>query len=229
VYDVTGAGDMFLAGLAAARANGIGWEDAVRFANAAAGLEVELFGVVPIPFEKVRQEILLRSGRAMGKVRSLEQVMAEVERRRGPWTVESGRQSRRANVVFTNGCFDIIHAGHVALIERAARLGDFLIIGLNSDSSVRELKGAGRPVNTQDDRARVLGAIDGVDAIVIFEEQTPIKLIEAIRPDVLVKGSDYTKDRVVGGALVESYGGRVELVPLVEGKSTTGILNRAGA
>lgn len=214
VYDVTGAGDMFLAGLAAARANGTTWADAVRFANAAAGLEVEVFGVAPIPLERIHHEILSRGGQ--GKQRTLEeaQVLAGAARREG----------RR--VVFTNGCFDILHSGHVSLLERAAGFGDVLVVGLNSDESVRRLKGAGRPVNTQEDRARVLGALACVGAVVVFDEDTPLRLIEALRPDVLVKGADYAKSQVVGAGVVEGYGGRVELVPLVEGRSTTGTIGR---
>jgi D-beta-D-heptose 7-phosphate kinase/D-beta-D-heptose 1-phosphate adenosyltransferase len=211
VYDVTGAGDMMLAAMAAARANGMEWADAVRFANAAAGLEVEVFGVVPIPLEKIHHELIVREGQVHGKLRTLEQVLVQVAAQR--------REGRK--VVFTNGCFDILHAGHVSLLEKAAAEGDFLVVGLNDDASVSRLKGPERPLNNQEDRARVLGALSGVAAVVLFGEDTPMKLIEAIRPDVLVKGADYRKDQVVGGSLVESYGGRIALIDLVEGKSTT--------
>ncbi|MBX3378235.1 MAG: D-glycero-beta-D-manno-heptose 1-phosphate adenylyltransferase [Phycisphaeraceae bacterium] len=211
VYDVTGAGDMMLAAIAAARANNLAWPDAVRFGNAAAGLEVEVFGVVPIPLERVHNEILIREGQVNGKLRTLDQALVQVAAlRRG------GKK-----IVFTNGCFDILHSGHVSLLEQAAAEGDFLILGLNDDASVRRLKGEGRPVNTLEDRARVLGALACVGAIVPFAEDTPIRLIESLRPDVLVKGADYRKDQVVGGPLVESYGGRIALVELVQGKSTT--------
>lgn len=220
VYDVTGAGDMFLAGLSAGRANGLTWADATRLANAAAGLEVEVFGVQPIPVERVHHALLEQSARLMGKVRTLEQIRVEA----------AARRSAGERIVFTNGCFDIIHSGHVTLLEQAAAQGDFLIIGLNDDASVRRLKGGmaggARPVNGQDERARVLGAIEGVGAIVVFSEDTPMMLIEAVRPDVLVKGADYRKDQVVGGSFVESYGGRVALIELVEGKSTTGTIDR---
>lgn len=216
VYDVTGAGDMMLAALAAARANGIDWPDAVRFANAAAGLEVEIFGMKPIPLEQIHHELLVRAGGLDGKVRTLEQVLIQAAACR--------REGRK--VVFTNGCFDILHSGHVTLLEKAAALGDFLIVGLNSDESVRRLKGEGRPVNGERERARVLGAVAGVGAVVVFGEETPIRLIEAIRPDVLVKGADYTKDQVVGGDIVEQHGGRIVLIDLVEGRSTTGTIAR---
>jgi D-beta-D-heptose 7-phosphate kinase/D-beta-D-heptose 1-phosphate adenosyltransferase len=211
VYDVTGAGDMFLAALTAARVNGLAWHEAVMFANAAAGLEVEVFGVQPIPFEQVQHALLAQAGALTGKVRSLELLCAEVMARR-----RAGEK-----IVFTNGCFDVLHSGHVTLLEKAAALGDFLVVAINDDASVQRLKGPSRPVNSQEDRARVLAALGCVGAVAVFAEDTPMRLIEAVRPDVLVKGGDYSKEQVVGGALVESYGGRVALVELVAGKSST--------
>ncbi len=216
VYDVTGAGDMFLAGLAAARCNGLSWLDSTRLANAAAGLEVEVFGVQPIPLERVHHALLMQASSADGKVRTLEQMRVAVAALR--------REGRR--IVFTNGCFDMLHAGHVKLLDQARAAGDFLIVGLNGDESVRRLKGPGRPINTFADRARVLGALGSVDAIVPFDDDTPVELIRALRPDTLVKGADYTKDRVVGAELVESWGGRVLLVDLEPGRSTTRTLER---
>ncbi|HLP85707.1 MAG TPA: D-glycero-beta-D-manno-heptose 1-phosphate adenylyltransferase [Phycisphaerales bacterium] len=217
VYDVSGAGDMFLAGLAAARANGCVWDDSVRFANAAAGLEVEVFGVQPIPFENVRDSLLRIAGKAKpGKLRTLDELCAEV----------ADLKRRKKRVVFTNGCFDVLHSGHVTLLEKAAAFGDFLVVGLNSDDSVRRLKGPTRPINNEQDRARVLGALESVGAVAVFTQDTPLELIKAVRPDTLVKGADYTKDKVVGADVVESYGGRVELVDLVAGKSTTATLAR---
>jgi D-beta-D-heptose 7-phosphate kinase/D-beta-D-heptose 1-phosphate adenosyltransferase len=218
VYDVSGAGDMFLAGLAAGRANSLSWMDAVRLANAAAGLEVEVFGVQPIPLDHVHHFILEQSGRLAGKVRSLDQLVTEV----------LARRAMGQKIVFTNGVFDIIHTGHVDLLERAARLGDFLIVGINSDASVRRLpnKGPGRPVNPQEDRARVIGSIGGVGAVTVFDDDTPSRLIQALRPDVLVKGADYSKDKVVGAEFVESYGGKVVLVDLTAGRSTTNTIRK---
>ncbi len=219
VYDVTGAGDMMLAGLAAARANGLSWPDSVRLANAAAGLEVQVFGVKPIPLADVHRELLRQAGRLTGKLRTIEELCAEVAavRRHG------------GTVVFTNGCFDVLHAGHVSLLEKAAALGDLLVVGLNNDASVRRLKGESRPVHSALDRARVLGALEPVGAVVLFDDDTPITLIEAITPDVLVKGADYAGKEVVGRSVVEAAGGRVELVDLVQGLSTTGALSRLGA
>lgn len=217
VYDVTGAGDMFLAGLAAARANTMSWTDAVRFANAAAGLEVEVFGVQPIAFDRVHHFLLENSGRLAGKVRTLDQLRLEADARR----------AMGQKIVFTNGVFDIVHTGHVSLLEQAAELGHFLVVGINSDASVRRLgKGPERPINPEADRARVIGSIGSVGAVTIFEDDTPQALIEAIRPDVLVKGGDYTKDRVVGADFVESYGGKVALIDLVAGRSTTGTIRK---
>jgi len=128
-------------------------------------------------------------------------------------------------VVFTNGCFDVIHAGHVHILRRARRMGDRLIVGVNTDPSVRRLKGEGRPVNPLEARLEVLSEFRSVDHIVPFDEDTPLRLIGAIKPDVLVKGGDYTRDTVVGGETVTAYGGRVEIVPLLEGFSSTGILD----
>ena len=143
-------------------------------------------------------------------------------RRRGPASPQAGQ-----TVVFTNGCFDLLHPGHVRLLRQAAALGDFLVVGLNSDASVRRLKGANRPINPEDARAEVLAALESVDAVTVFDEDTPLELIEAIGPDVLVKGGDYRPDEVVGRAEVEAAGGRLVLIPLVEGHSTTRLVHRA--
>ena len=133
---------------------------------------------------------------------------------------------RSERVVFTNGCFDILHRGHVTYLTQARALGDRLVVGLNTDDSVRRLKGAGRPVVQQDDRAYVLAALACVDAVTLFDEDTPAELIEALLPDVLVKGGDYTPDQVVGREIVESHGGELVLIPFVTGRSTTDILHR---
>jgi D-beta-D-heptose 7-phosphate kinase/D-beta-D-heptose 1-phosphate adenosyltransferase len=225
VYDVTGAGDMVLAALAAARANGMGWLDAVRLANAAAGLEVAVFGVQPMPIEAIHREVLrLERGSGAGagahsgaeKLRTWQELAVEVAALR--------REGR--TVVFTNGCFDILHAGHLSLLRRAAALGDFLVVAVNSDGSVRRLKGPDRPINTERDRAELLGGLECVGAVVVFDQDTPEELIRAVRPDVLVKGGEYTIDRVPGAGDVLGWGGRVELLPMVEGKSTSGVVRR---
>jgi len=129
-------------------------------------------------------------------------------------------------IVFTNGCFDILHPGHVTLLEKASEYGDRLIIGINTDESVKRLKGEGRPINDQSHRARVLAGLEAVDYITFFEEDTPAELIEEIIPDVLVKGGDYTPDEIVGRKTVQAKGGKVIVIPLVEGKSTTNIIDK---
>ena len=132
------------------------------------------------------------------------------------------------NVVFTNGCFDIIHAGHIDYLSKARNLGDVLVVGLNSDESVRRLKGPQRPINDVDARSKVLASLFFVDYVIVFEEDTPLNLIKSVRPDILVKGGDYTRDTVVGADFVESYGGKVVILPFIKGYSTTSILNKNG-
>lgn len=135
-------------------------------------------------------------------------------------------RAKGAAVVFTNGCFDVLHAGHVRYLTKARAMGDFLVIGLNSDASVRRLKGDGRPINTEGDRAEVLDALRAVDAVTIFGEPTAEALIAMVRPDVYVKGGDYTLETLPEAKIVKEYGGRVEFVPLVEGRSTTNVIER---
>src|SRR5207253_1038856 len=132
-------------------------------------------------------------------------------------------------VAFTNGCFDVLHAGHVQYLQEARAQADLLVVGLNSDAGVRNLKGAGRPVHPVDARARVLAGLHAVDYVVVFEDPTPLPLIEAVRPDVLIKGADYPRESVVGAQLVESYGGRVHLAAFREGFSTTRLLEKVRA
>ncbi len=213
VYDVTGAGDMVLAALAAARAAGLDWFDSVRFANAAAGLEVEQFGVVPIPIEQIHRDLLLRERATRGKLRTEGELLVEVA------ALRQGQPKPR--VVFANGCFDVLHAGHVSLLRRAAALGDFLIVAINDDAGVRKLKGEGRPVYPVEDRAALLGELECVGAVVMFSEDTPERLMRAVAPDVLVKGAQYDPASIPGAAFVLECGGRVELLDVVPGRSTT--------
>lgn len=218
VYDVTGAGDMFLAGLAAARANAIAWADAVRFANAAAGLEVEVFGVQPIPLEKVHLSLISIARAGGGKLRTMRELLVEV----------ADVKRRGGKVVFTNGCFDVLHAGHVALLDFARAQGDFLIVATNTDEKVREYKGPNRPVNVLKDRVTVLSGIASVDAVMVFEEDTPIESIDRLRPDVLVKGSEYSEAEIPGAAMVKTYGGQVVRFAMQRTLSTTDVLRRSG-
>jgi D-beta-D-heptose 7-phosphate kinase/D-beta-D-heptose 1-phosphate adenosyltransferase len=202
--------------------SGVAMESAIRLANVAGGLEVEQMGVVPISREEMRLDIL-RSGKegSATKIIALEDAARLAKAARG----------QGQKVVFTNGCFDLLHQGHVAYLEEAARQGDVLILGLNSDASVRSIKGPTRPVRGQADRAAVLAALATVDYIVIFDEPAPTRLIEAIRPDVLVKGGDYQgkQHEITGRDVVESYGGRLHLALFVEGVSTTQILRSIAA
>ena len=156
------------------------------------------------------------------------------------WEEESGKRkgsfhfalstfrSQDLKVVFTNGCFDILHRGHVEYLSKASDMGDVLVVGLNTDASVKRLKGEGRPVNNQEDRALVLASLSFVDAVVLFDEDTPYELIKVVRPDVLVKGADYKPEEIVGHDMVTSYGGKVQTVPLVEGYSTSSIISKLG-
>ncbi len=217
VYDATGAGDAVLAMVALAVAAGAALEQAAVLANIAGGLEVSKFGCVPITREEVLRELHHGSQRGRGKLREAGELRPELDARR----------QRGETIVFTNGCFDILHAGHVELLEKCKALGSALVVGVNSDASVRSLgKGDDRPIRTQHDRTRVLSALEAVDYVVIFNEPDPGRLIERIAPDVLVKGSDWAGKGVVGQDFVEAHGGRVVLVDLIEGYSTTGELER---
>jgi D-beta-D-heptose 7-phosphate kinase/D-beta-D-heptose 1-phosphate adenosyltransferase len=216
VYDVTGAGDMVLAALAGAVANGLDWLDAVRFANAAAGLEVEVFGAQPVPFVRIQREVLAQSQRLDGKVRALEALLVELAVHRA-----AGHR-----IVFTNGCFDVLHAGHVTYLAEARQLGDVLVVAINTDEQVRQQKGAGRPVFTEGDRAEVLSALECVDYVTVFAEPTPHEILERVRPDLLVKGGDYAPSEVVGREIVESYGGEVRVLAHRPGLGSTEIVRK---
>ena len=217
VYDNTGAGDAVLAMLAAALAAGADLVSATKLANVAGGLEVERFGCVPITRQEVLAELRLAGRRQNGKLRSLAELTAELNLRR----------DRGETVGFTNGCFDLLHAGHVTYLQQARQEASLLVVGLNSDASVRKLnKGGDRPLNRFEDRAAVLSALECVDYVVGFDADTPEDLIRAVKPDVLIKGADWEGKGVVGQDFVESCGGRVVLVPLVEGVSTTALCAR---
>jgi D-beta-D-heptose 7-phosphate kinase/D-beta-D-heptose 1-phosphate adenosyltransferase len=217
VFDVSGAGDTVVATFAAGLAAGLSGPDSAHLANLAAGVVVGHVGTAPI----TRAELLA----AVFDEQALEQG-AKIRDLAG--TVEQVRRWRAAGelVVFTNGCFDLLHVGHVTYLERARRFGHRLVVGLNTDRSVRAIKGPQRPLMREDDRARVLAALASVDAVVLFDQDTPLDLILTLRPDVLAKGADYREEDVVGAAEVKSWGGRVALVPLVEDRSTTGIIRR---
>jgi D-beta-D-heptose 7-phosphate kinase/D-beta-D-heptose 1-phosphate adenosyltransferase len=219
VYDITGAGDMVLSVLGMALAAGADYDSAIRLANIAGGLEVEKIGVVTVTRDEMLRDLLRSSPSGNQKILEREALRHELESRR--------RLGQR--IAFTNGCFDVLHAGHVQCLQEARAQADLLVVGLNSDAAIKSLKRHGRPVHTQHARAFVLAGLQAVDYITLFDEPTPIALIEMMRPDVLVKGADYRKDEVVGAALVESYGGRVHLAAFQKDHSTTQILQKLGA
>lgn len=219
VYDITGAGDMVLSVLGMALAAGADYESAIGLANIAGGLEVEKIGVAVVTRDEILRDLMRTGTMTGGKVLEREKLRQELQIRR-----QLGQR-----IAFTNGCFDLLHAGHVRYLEEARTQADLLVVGLNSDESVRALKGPARPVNPVEARAHVLSGLQAVDYVTVFGEPTPLDLIQALRPDVLVKGADYRKEDVVGAAFVESYGGRVHLAPLHEGYSTTRILERLSA
>ena len=216
VYDVTGAGDTVTAVLGIGLFGGSSAISAAQIANCAAGLVVGKLGTATVSRADIFGFLNGRAARVRRKLVSLD-VVKEVR--------AAGRRSGKT-VVFTNGCFDLLHAGHVQYLQEARDEGDLLILGLNTDVSVRRMKGPNRPVVGQEDRALVLGALECVDYIILFDEPTPAKLIEALLPDVLVKGADYEPDEVVGKEVVEQTGGRLKLIRLAEGRSTTGIVER---
>ncbi|MBN1341727.1 MAG: bifunctional heptose 7-phosphate kinase/heptose 1-phosphate adenyltransferase [Phycisphaerae bacterium] len=214
VYDITGAGDVTLAMLTLAVAAGADWTQAARLANVAAGLSVERFGPVTITADEMRADLSIEGRAGAGKLRGLDDLTAEL----------APRRSAGAKVVFTNGCFDILHAGHIQYFKFCRQHGDIVVVGLNSDASVHaQGKGDDRPINNQLNRARMLSALEDVDYVVIFEDPTPEKVIRRILPDVLVKGADWAK-WVCGREVVEAAGGKVVLAPMLEGYSTSQLL-----
>jgi D-beta-D-heptose 7-phosphate kinase/D-beta-D-heptose 1-phosphate adenosyltransferase len=218
VYDVSGAGDTVIATLALSLASGLEIETAVQLANVTAGIVVSKVGTVPVTRDELLTSLMPEIElQAEEKVVALDRLKTRI----------SAWRSKGEKVVFTNGCFDLLHIGHISLLQSARREGDRLIVAINSDQSVSGLKGPTRPIVRERERAYVLAALSVVDAVVIFGEETPLELIEALRPDVIVKGGDYNEDTVVGAREVRSWGGRVKIVPTVEGFSTTRLIERA--
>jgi D-beta-D-heptose 7-phosphate kinase/D-beta-D-heptose 1-phosphate adenosyltransferase len=219
VYDITGAGDMVLSVLGMALAAGADYDAAIRLANIAGGLEVEKIGVATVSRDEILRDLLRNGPSGNQKIVARLMLCQEIDSRR--------RLGQR--VAFTNGCFDVLHAGHIQCLQEARAQADLLVVGLNSDASVRGLKGPGRPINPVEARATVLAGLQAVDFVTVFDEPTPLALIEALRPDVLVKGAEYRKAEVVGADVVEAYGGRVHLAPLRQGFSTTKLLEKLHA
>ena len=215
VFDVTGAGDTVISTLAASLAAGEELPQAVALANLAAGIVVAKLGTAAISAPELRRAVQREEGSERGVV-SLDQLLLALEDAR----------AHGEKIVFTNGCFDILHAGHVSYLEQARAQGDRLVLAVNDDASVSRLKGPGRPINAVDRRMAVLAGLGAVDWVVSFSEDTPENLLRAVRPDVLVKGGDYGIEGVVGADIVRAYGGEVRVLGLVENSSTTAIVEK---
>lgn len=215
VYDVTGAGDTVIASVAYALGCGLGIDEAVPFANHAAAVVVGKIGSATVTLDEIEAyESSLHKSTSDAHIKTMAEIV--------PLTQRLKREGKK--VVFTNGCFDILHVGHVKYLQEAKSYGDVLIVGLNTDESVRILKGTTRPVNPENDRAYILAALEAVDYVVLFNDETPYELIKSIAPDILVKGGDYEGKSVVGA----EYSGELRLVRFVEGKSTTATIERIG-
>jgi len=219
VRDVSGAGDTVAAALAVTLAAGAGWEEALRCAAAAAAVAVSKRGTATVSLAELRGHILPPA--SLAAEQKIAASAADLAAHLAAWRSDDLR------VGFTNGCFDILHPGHVRVLTQARAACDRLIVGLNSDASTRRLKGESRPVQNELSRAEVLAALEAVDLVVIFEEDTPLELIKQVKPAVLVKGGDYTREQVVGHDVVEAYGGEVVLVDILQGHSTTSLVKRA--
>ncbi|MDR2869466.1 MAG: bifunctional D-glycero-beta-D-manno-heptose-7-phosphate kinase/D-glycero-beta-D-manno-heptose 1-phosphate adenylyltransferase HldE [Deferribacteraceae bacterium] len=211
VYDVSGAGDTVVATLACALGCGVDIREAVSVANQAAGIVVSKMGTVPVQYEDLYNAYYSDPAKPTG-ADPLEQLLHII----------ADAKKLGKKIVFTNGCFDILHRGHIDYIHKARKLGDMLVIGLNTDASVRRLKGESRPINNEADRAFLLSSLRDVDHVVLFGEDTPAELLQKLRPDILVKGGDYTPDTVIG----REYAGRVEIIDFVQGYSTTATIDK---
>ena len=216
VFDVTGAGDTVVSVLAMALAAGFDYPDAAWLSNMAASIVVGKVGTAIVTLNEINeflQEEMLQTSKSILKLEELKNIV-------------SLAKSIGKTVVFTNGCFDLIHGGHIEFLQKAREKGDLLVVGLNSDKSVKLIKGDGRPIKSEKERANIISALKYVDYITIFDEATPEEVIREVRPDILVKGDDYTIGEVVGREIVEGYGARVELIPIVKGLSTTNIVTK---
>lgn len=211
VFDVSGAGDTVIAYLGACLANKFDLKESLDISSMAAAIQVGKIGTSIVYYDSVVREL---SREKIGYSKLI--------------TIDDFQSIRDPikKVVFTNGCFDILHAGHVSYLQKAKELGDILVVGLNSDKSIKRIKGPTRPINSEKDRAAVLSSLKCVDFVIIFNEDTPDRIIKQIHPDILVKGADYKNKEIVGKTFVESYNGKVELIPFVKGKSTTKIIER---
>jgi len=215
VYDVSGAGDTVIAVLGISLAAGLAFHEAIRFANAAAGIVVGKVGTAPVTRKELEQALTQFPENKDSKYKTLNELSELCKR----------LQKDRKRIVLTNGCFDLLHVGHIKLLSASKELGDVLIVAIDDDESVSRLKGAGRPVINSDERVRILSAMDNVDYVLVFSTHELDKIIKTIRPDVLTKGSNYKSEAVFGREIVETYGGQIELIPITEEISSTQIIN----
>ncbi|MEZ6129154.1 MAG: D-glycero-beta-D-manno-heptose 1-phosphate adenylyltransferase [Planctomycetaceae bacterium] len=214
VYDICGAGDMFLAMLGVSLANGQPMGQAAELANLAAGMEVEQQGTFALTIQEIKSSLTSTSDHGLSALLTVPQLLQRL----------SHHRLERRRVVFTNGCFDLLHPGHIRSLQEAARMGEILVVAINSDAGIRKLKGPERPIINEQQRAAMLSALSCVDYVVVFDDPTPHRLLAAIRPDVLVKGGAYAHDEVVGREIVEEYGGKIAVTSHVEGLSTTSLV-----
>ncbi len=216
VFDVSGAGDTVIATLAAGLIGKLNINQSLELANIAAGIVIGKIGTVPINKNEMMDEVDKKPSSQKYKIMTINELVMHLKRIR----------SKKNTIGFTNGCFDILHAGHVSYLEKAKDNIDYLILGLNSDNSVKKLKGTNRPVINAEDRARILSSLEVIDAIIIFNEETPLNLIKKIKPDFLIKGNDYKVNEVVGYSEIKNWGGEVKLIELLEGRSSSKIIKK---
>ena len=218
VFDVSGAGDTVISTLAASIVAGVSVDASFKLANISAGIVVGKIGTMPIKNTELLEELQSQKQGQENKI-ILKSVLLNKT---------NELKNKNKKIGFTNGCFDILHAGHVTYLEKAREKVDYLIVGINTDNSVKKIKGPKRPIIHESDRARILCSLESVDAVILFNESTPIKLIKLIKPDILMKGDDYSKKNVVGAIEIQEWNGKVILIPIVKGKSTTKIINKLG-
>ena len=215
VYDVTGAGDTFISVFTLSVLCSDSWGTSVYIANVAASIVISNLGTTTLTKEQLLGEVKMLS-HSYSKIQDIKELRR----------VLSDRRKKGENIVFTNGCFDILHTGHIKILKESRKLGDILIVALNSDKSVRKLKGKDRPVVSENDRASIISSFDFVDYVTVFKEDNPLNTIKKLKPDIITKGGDYKKEQVIGKNFVESYGGKVKIISLEKNRSTSNILDK---